>query len=306
MAVLSAFPYTQLNMQDTSLAFTDIGDSADLVFDWSRPLPCPPFPVSSSLLVWDFSEQRRVLRRLCRSLVSVHRETAVLPDLNTILEKVADAVEKVYTECRRVGAISSKAKFELPASSAISTRYAAQQLTTGFQTMGKLLNGLSLFLEKYKGEPICMLNYLNMNRISKAERLLAQAFEKVKSVLQLTYALRFQSLGQAFLCAVRIRNRLKREKHYESMELPAVVERPKTVSRQLPPPIESPEDSFQQGLFTKTNEEQVETLWPASPIGILGNAEISLNTSVASVVAQLPKTIFTPAIALKPPKDIHI
>lgn len=293
-------------MLNTSLAFTDIDDASNLAFDWNQPLPSPPLHISASLITWDFSEQRRVLRRLCRSLVSVHREAAVLPDLNAILEKVADAVEKVYTECRRVGAISSKARFEMPASSAISIRYAAQQLTTGFQTIGKLLNGLSLFLEKYKNEPVSMLSYLNMNRISKAERLLAQAFEKVGALLQLTYALRFQSLGQAFLCAVRIRHRLKHEKPNESLELPQIIERPKPVSRHLPPPIESPEDSFQQGLFTKTNEEQVETLWPASPIGIGGNAEASLNASVASVVAQIPKTIFTPAIALRPPKDIHI
>lgn len=292
---------------DTSLGFAEGKENSVLGMDWNQSLEWTQLKVTENVIVWDFAEQRKLIRRLCRSLISVHRENAVLPDLNIILEKLSDAVEKLYTECRRIGAISSKSKCEIPASSAISVHYGAQQLTSGFQTIGKLFNSLSLFLEKYKDEPISMMSYLNMNRISKAERLLSQAFTQAQALLRLSYGIRFQSLGQVFVCAVRIREKA-RGKHVAnlSMELPEIFEKAKPVAvKQLPPQLQTPDDSFQQGLFTKTNEERTETLWPASPIAAF-NAEASVNTSIASVVAQIPKTIFTPDIALKPPKNIRI
>ena len=296
---------TSLTMIDTSIAFSEVqGNNEDLAFDWGQEMKAVVGVMEEGKRMrWDFTEQKNVLRRLCRSIVAVHREGCILPDLNVVLEKIADAIDKIYTECRRVGAVSSKAKFDPPASNAISIRYGVQQLTLGFHMLNKLFSSLSLFLEKYQNEPVSLLNYVNMNRVSKAERLVSQAFEKMKELLQLSFAVRFQSLGQAFWCAVKIRRHLKKEKLEQSLDLPTEFEKPKSAQRQLPPQLQSPDDSFQQGLFTKTNEEATETLWPASPIGGL---DVSLNTSIASVVAQIPKTIFTPAIALKPLRDIRI
>jgi hypothetical protein len=56
---------------------------------------------------------------------------------------------------------------------------------------------------KYNDEPFNVLAYLNMNRIAKAERLVCQSHDKMKSLLKLSFVLKVQSAGLVLKCAVR-------------------------------------------------------------------------------------------------------
>jgi hypothetical protein len=66
--------------------------------------------------------------------------------------------------------------------------------------------------------------------------------------------------------------------------------------RKKPQSIEigSPDESFREGLFTRTNEDKPASLWPVSPISSF-TLDISVNTSIRSFISNIPKTVFTPS-----------
>ncbi|CAG9311927.1 unnamed protein product [Blepharisma stoltei] len=245
-------------------------------------------------LNWDIKEVQNSFKKLCKSLVNVQRDLCVIDELSHILELLHDSIEKLKIECYRVGAISKSTKIQIPSSANLSAKFSLQQISLALKTLHALVTSLASFIEKYKSEPFNLFCYLNMNRIGKSERLLKQAHEKIKSLEKFSYLLRFHSIGLIFVIAVRwvrkfrgIKLRINETMNFEEDGI-------FRYKRNLPNiNVSNIDESVQEALFTKTNEDRPQTLWPVSPITSFV-LDVSLNSSVGSFVSNLPKTVFTP------------
>jgi hypothetical protein len=123
-------------------------------------------------------------------VVNIGRESCIMPELSKILENLTECIEKLFTECHRVGAIPKKVRPIYPSPNTIGLNFSLKQIATLLQTITNLFNSISRFIAKYGDEPFNVLSYLNMNRIAKAERMVDAAHEKMKSLLKLSFVLR--------------------------------------------------------------------------------------------------------------------
>lgn len=142
-----------------------------------------------------------------------------------------------------------------------------------------------------------------MNRIAKAERLLEAAHSKINELVKFSYVVRLHSVGQVFVCIARWLRRVKGPKILKDDTL-TFEPQDMLITKTQVPNIDvpgTPDESFREGLFTKTHEEKPPTLWPVSPISSF-SIDMSLNASIGSFVSQLPKTLFTPDTIPQPPK----
>jgi len=245
----------------------------------------------------NFAEFQKDFKQLSKSLVNVNRELCIQEDLSHVLELLSESTEKLKTECCRVGALPRSTNVPPISSANISAKFALQQMHTSLKTLPALFNSLSLFIEKYSKEPFDLFNFINMNRISKVERLVNTAHEKTKALIKFSYVVRLHSIGQFFLCVVRIKKRAKGElptqPTNETLSLAGKINIAKP-SKSPNIKVESPEESFQEAIFTRTNQENQQSLWPVSPIDSF-SIDMSLNTSIGSFMSKLPKTQFTPS-----------
>ena len=247
-------------------------------------------------LTWDLTTVQKTFKSLCRTLVTIQRDVCVIEELSHILELLHDSVEKMKIECYRVGAISKGTNVKLPSSANISAKFSLQQIAVAIRGLSSLFNSLTHFGEKYKGESFNLMCYLNMNRISKAERLLQASHEKMQKLLKFSYVLRLQSIGLVFVCVSRWLRKIRGPRRTD--DTLALEDGEDVIHRRNKAysiDVGSPDESFREGLFTKTHEDKPPTLWPVSPISSL-SLDISVNTSINSFVSNIPKTVFTPAI----------
>lgn len=260
-------------------------------------------------LKWDIDSLKQGFKALCKSLIYIHRETCIMDDLSYILELLTEVFEKLKTECLRTGAVSKNAPIPKIATGNISMKFSLQQAAIAIKSIEGLYNSLINFFEKYRKEPFDLMNYVNMNRIGKAERLLTAAVDRIKKLEKFSYFLRFQSLGLVFVCAVRWIKRMRinlPKRANQTIDLDddsfREVNFPRTGGPDAIITQDNPDNSAPDALFSTTNENKPDTLWPASPINNSFTLEISLNSTITNFVSNLPKTKFTPNFSLRPTK----
>lgn len=283
-------------MITTSDAFSKISwkDSTQVYVKYTRE-KSPTRVARSYDLAWDLTPVQKTFKSLCRILVTLHRDVCVIEELSHILELLHDCVDKMKIECYRVGAIAKGTEVKLPSSANISAKFSLQQIAVAIRGLGSLFNSLTHFVEKYKEEPFNLMCYLNMNRISKAERLLQAAHDKMQKLLKFSYVLKMQSIGLVFVCVSRWLRKIRGPRSEDTLTLD---DDGNMVTRRNKPQsidIGSPDESFREGLFTRTHEDKPASLWPVSPISSF-TLDISVNTSIRSFVSTIPKTVFTPSI----------
>lgn len=214
---------------------------------------------TSNPFAWDFAPVAFLFKQLRLALQGVSREACVIDNLASASDLLSSAAEKLRIECYRVGAISRSVEVKMPSSANLSVKFAISQLSLGFQTYANLSLSLRLFVDKYAAEPFDICKFINMNRIAKAERLFLQVQELLQTTLKDTYLLKFHSLGQLFVCAVKMR-RLVRGSIFMGKR---PVLKPVKVSKVKPTiDVSSPEESF---TIPKGMELQP-LAWPISPI----------------------------------------
>ena len=253
-------------------------------------------------LKWDFESIKDTFKSLCRSLINVHREVCVMEDLSFIVELLTESYEKLKTECLRIGALPKSARIPKVSQTNLSMKFSLQQAAVAIKAIEGFYNILMNFFEKYNSEPFNLANYVNMNRIGKAERLFEAATEKIKKLEKFSYLLRFHSLGLLFVCSVRWIKRarinlpkranqtLDLEDSFREVMLPKTQE------------LDNAEDQSQDPLFNGADNK--DGLWPASPINTSFALEVSLNSTITNFVSNIPKTLFTPGIfSQRPPTN---
>jgi hypothetical protein len=244
---------------------------------------------------WDFIPVATLFKRLRQSLGNFSREACIIDELSSASDLLTAAVEKLRTECYRVGAIDRSVEVKMPGSSNVSVKFAVSQLAVGLQTYASLSHSLRLFVDKYADELFDVCRFINMNRVAKAERLFLQVAELLQKTVNEVAAVKFHSLGQAFVCAVRIRRIVKgsawRPKRSAVISPAATTATMPAKQAKMPsePSVPSPEDSF----AIPKGVEARPSAWPMSPIQTL-HLDLSLNTSLTSFMSNLPPTMFTP------------
>jgi hypothetical protein len=254
-------------------------------------------------LKWDLESLKSSFKSLCKSLVHIHREVCVMDDVSFILELINEVFEKLKFECLRIGAISKTLPLPKISASSISMKFSLQQCALGIKSIETLYNSLILFLEKYSKEDFDLLNFLNMNRIGKAERLLNGVVEKIQKLEKFSYLLRFHSLGLLTVCAVRwikkmrinLPKRANQTLEFDDDEIRNAM--PKTNYDELKINTEL-EQSGPDPLFTGGNEGK-DGMWPASPIDKSFTLDVSLNSTITQFVSNIPKTRFTPNFSVR-------
>lgn len=217
-----------------------------------------------------------------------------------MLELIIEAFEKLKTECLRIGAISKSVLLPKISSANISMKFSLQQAAIAIKTIESFYNSLVKFLIKYNKEPFDLMNYVNMNRIGKAERLIVCVGEKIQKLEKFSYLLRFHSLGLVFVCAVRWIKRArislpKRANQTLDLENDSFKEvNFQKNNLELNDLNNDLEQSVPEPLFSATGENKVETVWPASPINNTFALEVSLNSTINNFISNIPKTLFTP------------
>lgn len=254
-------------------------------------------------LKWDLDSLKSSFKALCKSLVHIHREVCVIDDVSFILELINEIFEKLKFECQRVGAISKSLRLPKISAGSISMKFSLQQCALGIKSIETLYTCLISFLEKYSKEDFDLLNFLNMNRIGKAERLLSGVIDRIKKLEKFSYLLRFHSLGLLCVCAVRwikkmrinLPKRANQTLDLDDDELRNVA--PKTNYDDLKINTEL-EQTGPDPLFTGGNEGK-DGMWPASPINRTFTLDISLNSTITHFVSNIPKTRFTPNFTMR-------
>ena len=262
---------------------------------------------SSHDLKWDIDSVKSSFKALCRSLINVHREVCVIEDLSIIVELLTECFEKLKTECIRIGAVPKTVSLPKISASNLSMKFSLQQAAIAIKTTEALYKTLLNFFEKYNDEPFDLLNYVNMNRIGKAERLLGCAAERIRKLEKFSYLLRFHSLGLLFVCAARWikKARISLPKRANmTLDLDEDSFREVNFPRKGLNDIDvdnDPDRSVPDPLFSATNEGNPDSMWPASPINTSFALEISLNSTITNFVSRIPKTLFTPdALSIRP------
>jgi hypothetical protein len=258
-------------------------------------------------LKWDTESLKLSFKSLCKSLINIHREVCVMDDIGHILELITETLEKLKIECLRIGAVSKTAELPKISPSNLSMKFSLQQIAVGIKTIEAFYNSLVMFFIRYKNEPFDLMNYVNMNRVGKAERLLLVSEQQMKKLEKFSYLLRFHSIGLIFVCAVRWikRARISLPKRInQTLELDQdsfkEVNFPKTRVQELE--IDNQNESAQEPLFSSTNENKPDGLWPASPINNTFTLDVSLNSTITNFVSNIPKTLFTPGVLSKRPE----
>ena len=143
------------------------------------------------------------------------------------------------------------------------------------------------------------MNYVNMNRIGKAERLLTFVAERIKKLEKFSYLLRFHSIGLVFVCAVRWIKKARinlPKRANQTLDLDEdsfrEVNFPKSGLADID--VNANDESAPDPLFSTNNENKPDSLWPASPINTSFALDISLNSTITNFVSNIPKTLFTP------------
>lgn len=255
-------------------------------------------------LKWDIDSVKNSFKALCKSLIHVLREVCVMEDLTFILELLTESFEKLKTECIRIGAVPKATPLPKISAANISVKFALQQAAIALKTTECLYNTLLRFFEKYSNEPFDLLNYVNMNRIGKAERLLMCAGERIKALEKFSYLLRFHSLGLLFVCAARWikKARISLPKRANmTLDLDEDSFREVNFPKSGLDDIDVNNENSIDPLFSTTNEGKPDGMWPGSPINTSFALEISLNSTISNFVSNIPKTLFTPAaLSIRP------
>lgn len=255
-------------------------------------------------LQWDLDTLKSSFKLLCKSLVHIHRESCIIDDISFILELLHEIFEKLKFECLRIGAISKTLPLPKISVGSISMKFCLQQCALSIKSIETLYNYLIYFLEKYSKEEFDLMNFINMNRIGKAERLLTAVVDRIKKLEKFSYVVRFQSIGMVFVCAVRWIKKMRinlpkrgnqtlefDEDGYEGVGLNG-----KTGGLLINTELEQ---SGPDPLFSGGEEENKEGIWPASPINKSFTIDMSLNSTITNFVSTIPKTRFTPNFSIK-------
>lgn len=223
---------------------------------------------------WDFRTVQTSFNNLYRSLSTTSRESCLTEDLSQILIHFCAAIDQMKTECARIGAISKDTVVQPPSSVNSSVKLSLQHISVSIRTLAALFFALDSFMKKYSNEPFSIENYVNMNRVAKAERRLQLAHGKMQQLYRFVMVLKLHSIAQVFVCAVRWKNKV----------------------RGAPPTLalgseflESKLEELGQGPLCHEGAKQT----PQAPITSY-TLDISLNSSLGSFVSTLPKTKFTP------------
>mmetsp|Transcript_7686 Transcript_7686/g.14546 ORF Transcript_7686/g.14546 Transcript_7686/m.14546 type:complete len:267 (-) Transcript_7686:759-1559(-) len=210
-------------------------------------------------LAWDFAPAADLFKRLRLAMNNVVRETCFIDSLSSASELLAAAAEKLRIECYRVGAIDRAVEIKMPAPASVSVNYTITQIALGMQIYANLSYSLRLFIDKYSNEPFDIIKFINMNRVAKAERLFLQVQETLQQTLRDYYMVKFHTMGQVHVCAVKFRQIVRGS----TMQYKKPVYRPVKVEKRKPKiDISSPEESFAipKGI------ELTPMPWPISPI----------------------------------------
>ena len=250
-------------------------------------------------LQWDLETLKSSFKLLCKSLVHINRETCVIDDVSFILELLHEIFEKLKFECLRIGAISKTLPLPKISIGSISMKFSLQQSAISIKSIETLYSYLMYFIEKYSKEDFDLMNFINMNRIGKAERLLTAAVDKIKKLEKFSYVVRFQSIGLVFVCAVRWIKKMRinlPKRGNQTLELDGddyggVGLNGRFNDLQVNTELEQ---SGPDPLFSGGEEENKDGIWPASPINKGFTLDISLNSTITNFVSSIPKTRFTP------------
>ena len=115
---------------------------------------------------WDFEDVTSTFKEVCKQVINIQRESAVMPDVTRILECLTESVEKLFLECHRVGAIPKKVKPQFPNPNTLNIKFALKQIASVLTTAKNLFSALKRFVAKYNDEPF---NVCHNKKPSKTE-----------------------------------------------------------------------------------------------------------------------------------------